>query len=132
MEPKNNLETCLAAELARKFLLPGQSGQPLSFRMLPDGGMVVIVSDGRKLWFTIREVNTARGKLGIPQVKPGAPQPGGLIERDQIENLISASKLGCKGEGVPLMIVLPESLKHLDRRANGRANRDSKPRSDGA
>jgi hypothetical protein len=131
MEPKSKLETSLAAELARPFMLPGQSGQPLSFRMLPDGGMVVIASDGRKMWFTIREVNAARQKLGIPLVKPGAPKPGDLIERDQIEHPLSAYPSGRKAEGNSLMLVLPESLKHLERRARGYTDRDPKPRSDG-
>ncbi len=69
VEPKNSPDALLkdlAAHLAKPFLLPGHSGQPLSLRCLPDGGMVVIAPDGRKLWFTAREVGTARHKLNMP------------------------------------------------------------------
>ena len=38
-------------------------------RLLPEGGMVIIAADGRKLWFSADEVNAAREKLTQP-VKP--------------------------------------------------------------
>jgi hypothetical protein len=38
-------------------------------RLLPDGGMVVIAADGRKLWFSADEVTAAREKLA-GQSKP--------------------------------------------------------------
>ena len=83
MEAKNSLDARLAAELARPFLLPGQTGQPLSFRALPDGGMVVIAVDGRKLWFTCREVNVERQKIRVPAVKPTAANDG-LTDQDYV------------------------------------------------
>lgn len=76
METKNNPAARLAAELVRPYLLPGQGGNPLSFRALPEGGMVVIAPDGRKLWFTCREVNTARQALNLPAVRPSAANDG--------------------------------------------------------
>ena len=76
METKNSLDARLAAELARPFLPSAQGAKPLSFRALPDGGMVVIAADGRKLWFTCREVNAVRQKIRAPIVKPAASNDG--------------------------------------------------------
>lgn len=46
-----------ACELTVARRLTGS--EPLSYRLLPDGGLCVIAADGRKLWFTPLEAAAA-------------------------------------------------------------------------
>lgn len=127
METRNNLDARLAAELARPFV---PAGKPLSCRALPDGGMVVIASDGRKLWFTCREVNVVRQKLRSPVVKP-TPANDGLIDED----LSKPGKYDLKArrrEGESDMIALPPDLKHLERIDHDQADLPGRPRTPAA
>ena len=75
--PADSPELKLARLLAKPFVQRSTDDRPLSFRCLPEGGMVVISADGRKLWFTLDEVNQARTELGMKPiaatVKPPAP-----------------------------------------------------------
>lgn len=59
METNSNPDLLIAQTLAAPYT-PRSQGNPLSFRPLEDGGMVVVISDGRKLWFSAAEVQTAR------------------------------------------------------------------------
>ena len=68
MPQKAHPDLLLAQTLAAPFT-PRSQGTPLSMRLLPEGGMVIIAADGRKLWFSADEVNAAREKLTQP-VKP--------------------------------------------------------------
>lgn len=101
-----------AAELlARPFArIKGRGSAPLSFRRLPEGGMVVITADGRKLWFSAEEVNTV---IESPESEPpdcsSAPQtarsrfkPGGLMPKQEAPAAYS---------GMPALIVLPPAEK---------------------
>lgn len=68
MAAKLSPEMMLARALAAPFTPAGKGqahgqGIPLSCRSLPDGGMVVIAADGRKLWFSAAEVEKARESL---------------------------------------------------------------------
>jgi hypothetical protein len=137
MESKNSPElTSLAAHLAKPFLLPGQSGQPLSLRSLPDGGMVVIAVDGRKLWFTPLEVCRARKELNQPAVKKAEknnqPNADALHEPDPRKRHIDERPIGKSRDGMSEMIVLPESLKHLEKRTHDQSRNPQKPRSSAA
>lgn len=129
MEAKSSTEQRLAAELSRPFLLPGQAGQPLSYRSLPDGGMVVIAADGRKMWFTCREVNVARRKLGQAVVRPGGSNDG-MTDYDPAKPGRYYPQARFR-EGDSEMIVLPEDLKHLEKKINERPFRLNKPRASG-
>jgi hypothetical protein len=136
MEPKNNAENTLAVHLIRPFMLPGQSGQPLSKRVLADGGMVVIASDGRKLWFTAGEVAKACRELRIPASdRPreaiGLKKPV-LIEKEDIKNPVTSRPSGGQREGYSEMISLPEDLKHLERKSNDYFAKYQKPSSRGS
>jgi hypothetical protein len=62
MPAKADLDRILAQTLAAPFT-PRSQGIPLSLRRLPDGGMVVITADGRKLWFSAVEVCVAHAEL---------------------------------------------------------------------
>ena len=62
MSVKTDPELLLAKSLAAPFT-PRCQGNPLSFRRVPEGGMVVIAADGRKLWFTAEEVAAAESEL---------------------------------------------------------------------
>ena len=130
MEARNNAGLRLAAELSRPFLLPGQVGQPLSCRSLPDGGMVVIAADGRKMWFTCREVNVARQKLRQPAVTPSGSNDG-LTDIDHTKPAKYRPQARFR-EGESEMIVLPEDLKHLEKKIHERPYRLDKPRTPGA
>ena len=130
MEAKSNAELRLAAELSQPFLLPGQAGQPLSCRALPDGGMVVIAADGRKMWFTCREVNVARQKLRQAPVRPGGSNDG-LTDFDPSKPDKYPPQVRFR-EGDSEMIVLPEDLKHLEKKIHERPFRFNKPRTPGA
>ena len=52
-----------ACELTVARRLTGS--EPLSYRLLPDGGLCVIAADGRKLWFTPQEAAAASNQLTI-------------------------------------------------------------------
>ena len=126
MESKNNPDALLnklAAHLAKPFLLPGQSGQPLSLRCLPDGGMVVIAADGRKLWFTAREVGTARRQLDMSGAnKPAYPvdeKAPRLHDIDPRKINYTPYAAGQTRDGLSELIVLPEDLKHLEKTSHG-------------
>ena len=131
MEPKSNPDVALAAHLAKPFLLPGQSGQPLSLRCLPDGGMVVIACDGRKLWFTAREVCKARKELNQPAVKTPQAQPDtnftALHEPDPHKPVISSHIRAKSRDGMSELISLPESLKFLEERVNEQSRKYHNP-----
>ena len=114
-------EQRLAARLASPHLKPGQSGKPLSFRLLPEGGMVVISADGRKLWFTLEETNAARQELGLPIVK--AKKIIGRQEKTEFNPDISSRPAGGSRDGLSEMIVLPPDLKHLEAKANDRSHK---------
>ncbi len=118
MAAKNNPDARLAAELAQPFQT---GGKPLSFRALPDGGMVVITADGRKLWFTCREANVARQKLGLAAVRPTA-QNDGLIDEDVVK---AAPK---KPLPPPKKIFLPPDLQYLERMDYDQADIPGRPR----
>jgi hypothetical protein len=62
METNSNPDRLIAQTLAAPYT-PRSQGIPLSFRPLPDGGMVVVISDGRKLWFSAAEVQAARRQV---------------------------------------------------------------------
>ncbi len=114
-------EQRLAARLAAPFARPGQSKAPLSFRLLPEGGMVVISADGRKLWFTLDEVNTARAELGLPEVKP-PPKPEKKEEAVKRSDFSALSAPRTR-DGQSEMLVLPPDLKHLEQEINAKIRR---------
>ncbi|MEA5078047.1 MAG: hypothetical protein VB013_05705 [Anaerolineaceae bacterium] len=62
METNSNPDRLIAQTLAAPFT-PRSQGNPLSFKPLHDGGMVVVISDGRKLWFSAAEVQAARRQV---------------------------------------------------------------------
>ncbi len=136
MASKNNPDTAknavLAAYLVKPFLLPGQSGQPLSLRCLPDGGMVVIAADGRKLWFTALEVCRARRALHQSEAKspvlPADAEVKPLHDVDLRKSNLSARPVGKSRDGMSEMIVLPKSLKHLEEQVDANTRRYQKPR----
>ena len=136
MEPKNSPDLLLASHLAKPFLLPGQSGQPLSLRSLPDGGMVVIAADGRKMWFTALEVSRARRQLNQPAAARPAVPANGQVERlhepDPHTKHLNARPVGKSRDGMSELIVLPESLKHLEERVDADSRKHDKPRAAGA
>lgn len=111
----------LAVHLAAPFARPGQPNQPLSFRLLPEGGMVVINADGRKLWFTLDEVNQAREVLGI---KPVPPPPAPPKPKEERMNPDITSRPPAKTrDGESEMIVLPPDLKHLEKKIHDKISR---------
>ncbi|HCS38719.1 MAG TPA: hypothetical protein DIW44_03935 [Anaerolineaceae bacterium] len=132
MESKNSLDLLLAAHLVKPFLLPGQSGQPLSLRCLPDGGMVVIAVDGRKLWFTALEVCRAKRTLGQSATKstvlPADANVKPLHEVDLRKSKLNNRPIGKSRDGMSEMIVLPPSLKHLEEEVNANNRKYQKPR----
>lgn len=132
MASKNNPDLLLAVHLAKPFLLPGQTGQPLSLRCLPDGGMVVIAADGRKLWFTALEVCRAKRALHQSEEKsPVLPADKGvkpLHEIDPLKMNLNSRPIGKSRDGMSEMIVLPPSLKHLEEEVNANARKYQKPR----
>ncbi len=136
MASKNSPDTAinaeLAAHLAKPFMLPGQSGQPLSLRCLPDGGMVVIAADGRKLWFTALEVCRAKRALHQSETKSAVlPADAGvkpLHEIDPRKSSLNSRPIGKSRDGMSEMIVLPPSLKHLEEQVNANNRKYQKPR----
>ena len=118
----SNPEQKLAAFLAAPFARPGESSHPLSFRLLPEGGMVVINADGRKLWFTLEEVNQARNSLGM-QPLPTPPAPPKAPEQ-RLNPAISSRPSGGSRDGKSEMIVLPPDLKHLEKKIHDKPRRN--------
>jgi len=115
-----NSELKLASRLAAPFLRPGQGTRPLSYRLLPDGGMVVISSDGRKLWFTREEVNQVRAELGMSLLPPPPPPP--QLTEEPTHLPFSSRPTGGSRDGKSEMIVLPPDLKHIEEKIHGRSD----------
>ena len=117
----SNPELTLAECLAAPFTRPGYPDAPLSFRTLPEGGMVVICADGRKLWFTLEEVNRARAELNLPPL----PQPPAKPVPREVrpDPSISSRPPGGSRDGKSEMIVLPPDLKHLEKRIHDKPGR---------
>lgn len=110
METKSNPDLLIAKTLAAPFT-PRSQGIPLSFKPLPDGGMVVIAADGRKLWFTTAEVQTARRQL-----KEQAKQEneGSLPIRSRFPVKLAPSPAAESfhaNNGLPIRVATPESIK---------------------
>lgn len=103
MPQKAHPDLLLAQTLAAPFT-PRSQGTPLSMRLLPDGGMVIIAADGRKLWFSAEEVAAAREKLAEQHkpVKSNLP-PVKLVKMPNAAP--SANK------GMPLSVSIAENLK---------------------
>ncbi len=53
------MNECCELTIARKLT----GGEPLSYRLMPDGGLCVIAADGRKLWFTPQEAAAASREM---------------------------------------------------------------------
>lgn len=111
MSPKSDPHQRAAELLARPFSKSrGRGSAPLSFRCLPDGGMVVITADGRKLWFTADEVKEVMDDPEAERpVPPSTPQtarsrfkPAGLLPRQEAPEAYN---------GMPALIVLPPAAK---------------------
>lgn len=118
----SSAELKLARQLAAPFSPPGQLNKPLSFRALEDGGMVVINADGRKLWFTLAEVNTARKALGLPeQAAPAAATPAREEPAERIK-VTSRPPAGTR-DGKSEMIILPPDLKYLEKKIHDKVGR---------
>jgi hypothetical protein len=103
MPQKARPDLLLAQTLAAPFT-PRSQGTPLSMRLLPDGGMVVIAADGRKLWFSAEEVAATREKLAekCRSVKSNLP-PVKLVKTPNATP--TASK------GMPLCVSIADNLK---------------------
>ncbi len=78
MEPNSNPDRIIAQTLAAPYT-PRSQGNPLSFRLLPDGGMVVVISDGRKLWFSAAEVQAARRQVRAQKDAEAHPTQRGNV-----------------------------------------------------
>jgi hypothetical protein len=55
------MDELIAQELAKPFI---KEDDKITFRKLPQGGMMIVLSDGRKLWFNSIEVLNAKRKIG--------------------------------------------------------------------
>ena len=130
MDSQNSSDLQIATHLAKPFLLPGYSGQPLSFRALPDGGMVVIAPDGRKLWFTVKEVTRACKDLKLRAPAKPAAAPGAEIQQlHEPDRTCSLSQVsGRSSEGNCSLIVLPPDLRYLKERTYDHSQYCGKPR----
>lgn len=118
----HNTELKLAQHLAAPFARPGYPQQPLSYRLLPEGGMVVICADGRKLWFTLEEVNQARKQLNLPSLAPPPAKPAQPEENDNPP--FYSRPVGGSRDGKSEMIVLPPDLKHLEKKIHDNPGRN--------
>lgn len=119
--PGDSPELRLARRLAKPFARGAADDRPLSFRCLPDGAMVVISADGRKLWFTLEEVNQARSELGMKTVLPAAKPPA--REEKSTPPLVSSKPPAGSRDGKSEMIVLPPDLKHLEEKVHDKLRR---------
>lgn len=119
--PTDSPDHKLAKHLAGPFTKPGQGNRPLSWRILPDGGMVVISADGRKLWFTMDEANCAREELGMKTIKIPAAPPASQT-KSSAPAISSRPPTGTR-DGKSEMIVLPPDLKHLESKAHDKVRR---------
>ena len=119
--PALSAELKLAQHLAAPFSRPGDSGKPLSYRLLPDGGMVVISADGRKLWFTLEEVNRSRSALGMKPVS-AKKRPEEPKEESPNLEITSRPPAGTR-DGKSEMIVLPPDLKYIEKMIHDKTQR---------
>jgi hypothetical protein len=103
MPQKAHPDLLLAQTLAAPFT-PCSQGTPLSLRRLPDGGMVVIAGDGRKLWFSADEVTAAREKLAGPPASVRSSLPPVKLTKKSVPEA-EAHK------GAPLRAAISPDLK---------------------
>jgi hypothetical protein len=107
MPPKTHPDLLLAQTLAAPFT-PCSQGTPLSLRRLPDGGLVVIAVDGRKLWFSAAEVNAAREKLNdqarqASQTTKSSLPPAKLVKAPKSQSAAH--------NGMPIRAAIANNLK---------------------
>ncbi len=107
MSAKSNPDLQIAEQLAAPFTaVKGRGGATLSYRVLENGGMVVITADGRKLWFTAEEVAEAReeltGEKQESKPKTLSKQQPGLPPRQA-----ATSTHARVYDGMPVLTVLP-------------------------
>jgi len=119
--PATSPDLKLAEHLAEPFARAGERGKPLSYRLLPEGGMVVISADGRKLWFTLEEVNQARAALGMkPVAAKERPQPP---PEEPLNPAITSRPPAGMRDGKSEIIVLPPDLKHIEKMIHDQTRR---------
>ena len=107
MQPKTDLNAKVAETLAAPFSNgKGRGSAPLSFRLLPEGGMVVITNDGRKLWFSADEVDAVKENAGnnAPGQEPNQRQ---ATSRFQPSGLLPKAEKSRTYDGMPVLTVLP-------------------------
>lgn len=119
--PAASPELKLAEHLAQPFCRPCEQGKPLSYRLLPEGVMVVISADGRKLWFSLEEVNQARTELGL-KIVPAKKCPKPPQEEPANLSITSRPPAGTR-DGKSEMIVLPPDLKHIEKLIHDKTGR---------
>ncbi len=109
MPPKPAPDLKIAAALAKPFTAgKGRASAPLSFRILPGGGMVVITSDGRKLWFTADEVAAARAEMGMSApTNSTSPSPARQTSRFRPTGLLPRETKPRSYDGMPTLMVFP-------------------------
>lgn len=114
MSTQNDLHQKVAQKLVQPFSRArGRGSAPLAYRLLVEGGMVVITSDGRKLWFTADEVSKVMEDLA-----PGT----GEEQKETVKNTSRFKPTGLLREGdkpsayngLPALVVLPPSQKTND------------------
>lgn len=107
MPATSNPDLLLAQTLAAPFS-PRSQGKPLSLRRLPDGGMVVIATDGRKLWFSADEVETTRAVL---EEKTGKRSQATFSHRAPVKLTTPADPDAQPHSGKPLKVALAADMK---------------------
>jgi len=121
MSTQNDLHQRVAQKLVQPFSRArGRSSAPLAYRLLADGGMVVITSDGRKLWFTAEEVSKVMEDL-VPNAGEEQKETAKNTSRFKPTGLLREGDRPSAYNGLPALVVLPPSQKHND--TNGENNK---------
>jgi len=107
MQSKTDPNAKVAEALAAPFSTgKGRGSAPLSFRLLPGGGMVVITNDGRKLWFSAEEVDAAKEK-GTSNAPGQEPNQRQATSRFQPSGLLPKAEKRRTYDGMPVLTALP-------------------------
>lgn len=107
MQPKTDPNAKIAETLAAPFSNgKGRGSAPLSFRLLPEGGMVVITNDGRKLWFSTEEVAAAK-EMTASNMHGQEPDQRQATSRFLPSGLLPKTQKSRTYDGMPVLTVLP-------------------------
>ena len=107
MAAKTNPDLQLAEALVSPYC-SGKQAKVLSFRCQPEGGLVVVTADGRKLWFSAEEAARMADEMQLTLLQ-NERKEAAAVKRVPVK-LAPAREEGIKiNDGRPVVMVVHEN-----------------------